>query len=488
MQDVVLTTLPTPSGESVVSNSSNMSSPSARIGAGSRKVKQSMRVVKDSGKAVGGKMVEGAAFTRARVRNNTLLVMQSLGLGAIADALGTETVLQRTSKVQAVLRGRHARSAMKAKDKSAWADMDTATGQKKEKMAGQAGGHPGTFKTDGVPEGQLLKETSTTEARLYQLVQGTEMQTLMPAYFGSSPVAPMPGELTDTRLVMVQFQNLTAGCKRPCVMDIKMGVRTFLESEVSTPTLHLAVPAPPQPDCRRSFTRNSHGAIDPPHHFPVARHSPPAPSSPPPGTELKTAKGSCREDDESRSQRGNGGGEGVRRDETSVHAVSRAEVQRGFLALQAKSCHDAALAANLSSCHCAGVPTALRKLSSRGARRSSTHTHGWRIEAIVLPESAKPMPKIDTKTLNSDVELCKTVAIYVQQREGVRAALLARLQVMPHTVQARVRAGVAWRAFASLARSGRYQHHRWSMIGRPRVPRRKSCRRWRTVSFSTAWR
>ena len=34
-------------------------------------------------------------------------------------------------------------------------------------------------------------------------------------------------------LVQLYLQDLTARCARPCVMDVKMGVRTFLEGEIS---------------------------------------------------------------------------------------------------------------------------------------------------------------------------------------------------------------------------------------------------------------
>ena len=78
------------------------------------------------------------------------------------------------------------------------------------------------------PERQMLRT----------LMASPELKSLVPAYLKDVPLdqwpasaAQQPGE--DS--ACLELQDLTAGFECPCVMDVKIGTRTFLEDEVSNP-------------------------------------------------------------------------------------------------------------------------------------------------------------------------------------------------------------------------------------------------------------
>ena len=70
---------------------------------------------------------------------------------------------------------------------------------------------------------RLVKEVPHCEVQAYESVQGTALEGLFATYFGHE---------SKGVLYSVTLHDMTAGMARPCVMDIKMGKRTFLESEV----------------------------------------------------------------------------------------------------------------------------------------------------------------------------------------------------------------------------------------------------------------
>ena len=88
----------------------------------------------------------------------------------------------------------------------------------------QAGGHPNTFKRDEEdPAGILVKEGTSHEKAIYEALQAETLREFTPRYHG---------HMENGALTLLRLGDETAKCKRPCVMDIKLGTRTFVESEV----------------------------------------------------------------------------------------------------------------------------------------------------------------------------------------------------------------------------------------------------------------
>lgn len=82
----------------------------------------------------------------------------------------------------------------------------------------QAGGHQGTFKSDGAV---LVKTVTDREADFYErALHGDWPARLLPKFYGR----------TDDRTA-IKIENLTHGFRRPCVMDLKMGVQTVEDDE-----------------------------------------------------------------------------------------------------------------------------------------------------------------------------------------------------------------------------------------------------------------
>ena len=88
----------------------------------------------------------------------------------------------------------------------------------------QVGGHGMLMKAKGSMD-RLVKEVPYCEVAAYASVQGTPLEGLFATYYGHE---------SKGALYSVTLHDMTSGMARPCVMDIKMGKRTFLESEVKT--------------------------------------------------------------------------------------------------------------------------------------------------------------------------------------------------------------------------------------------------------------
>ncbi|XP_016976885.1 inositol-trisphosphate 3-kinase homolog isoform X1 [Drosophila rhopaloa] len=89
-----------------------------------------------------------------------------------------------------------------------------------------------------------------SEVHAYRLIcQEPQTAQIVPAYFGMQEIQAQH---------YIELQDLLAGFRDPCVMDIKMGSRTFLESEVSNATL--------RPDLYQKMIAVDAGAPTPAEH------------------------------------------------------------------------------------------------------------------------------------------------------------------------------------------------------------------------------
>ncbi|XP_034633224.1 inositol-trisphosphate 3-kinase B-like isoform X2 [Trachemys scripta elegans] len=86
----------------------------------------------------------------------------------------------------------------------------------------QLAGHEGNFKpSEG---GQILKKFSTVENTCLEALMGDTLRPYVPAYHG---VVVKDGEH------YIQMDDLLRGLDAPSIMDCKMGVRTYLEEELT---------------------------------------------------------------------------------------------------------------------------------------------------------------------------------------------------------------------------------------------------------------
>lgn len=81
----------------------------------------------------------------------------------------------------------------------------------------QAGGHDGSFQTDGAT---LTKKVTERETKFYEAaLEGAWPTQLLPKYYG---------RVGDNA---IRIENLTHGFRRPCVVDLKIGIQTVESDE-----------------------------------------------------------------------------------------------------------------------------------------------------------------------------------------------------------------------------------------------------------------
>ncbi|XP_072887642.1 inositol-trisphosphate 3-kinase B-like [Hemitrygon akajei] len=94
----------------------------------------------------------------------------------------------------------------------------------------QLAGHEGHFRpSEG---GLILKKFSGTESGCLETLMGDVLKPFVPTYHG---VVEKEGER------FIQMEDLLAGLSAPCIMDCKMGVRTYLEEELTKARLQLTL-------------------------------------------------------------------------------------------------------------------------------------------------------------------------------------------------------------------------------------------------------
>ena len=106
--------------------------------------------------------------------------------------------------------------------------------KKNSSTLSQVGGHPGSFKV-GSRRNSLSKTSVPAEAAAYESLQQSDIARFAPQYHGfklCEAKAGAKGKKKDKEEAELELENLTAGLDSPCIMDVKIGKRTFLESEV----------------------------------------------------------------------------------------------------------------------------------------------------------------------------------------------------------------------------------------------------------------
>ncbi|XP_016962195.1 inositol-trisphosphate 3-kinase homolog [Drosophila biarmipes] len=123
--------------------------------------------------------------------------------------------------------------------------------QAKPKGWMQLSGHPESIvpTSTGIVR-KRISGLEDSEVHAYRLIcQEPQTAQIVPAYFGIQEMQAQH---------YIELQDLLSGFRDPCVMDIKMGSRTFLESEVSNATL--------RPDLYQKMIAVDAGAPTPAEH------------------------------------------------------------------------------------------------------------------------------------------------------------------------------------------------------------------------------
>jgi len=95
-------------------------------------------------------------------------------------------------------------------------------------------GHNDTFMQ--VTDTHIWKLTDAPERdMLVTLTDCPELKELIPTYTREVTLEKFIGREPGKDAVVVELQDVTSGFEDPCIMDIKLGTRTFLEDEVDNP-------------------------------------------------------------------------------------------------------------------------------------------------------------------------------------------------------------------------------------------------------------
>ena len=168
-----------------------------------------------------------SGFRRSSIQNVPLLEVPLMPL---------ESTL---TTVQAAFRGAQTRSRMNVlrqrlreagKQASISKFMLTnALKNRSDKELRLASGHADTFWR--ASSNIIIKDTSIAELNVYEALQGSALQPFLPALYGANQ------NTASDRHALLHLEDLTSGYRQPCIMDVKVGIRTFLEKEVTAAKL-----------------------------------------------------------------------------------------------------------------------------------------------------------------------------------------------------------------------------------------------------------
>eukprot|EP00049_Salpingoeca_infusionum_P023043 m.10079 g.10079 ORF g.10079 m.10079 type:complete len:378 (-) comp5525_c0_seq1:322-1455(-) len=90
----------------------------------------------------------------------------------------------------------------------------------------QLSGHKGDFVAG---QGVIYKRANSNERQAFEALMGDPLRAAVPLYFKPVKLWDDNDELQE----FLELQDLCSSFSEPCLMDVKMGVRTFQEQEVS---------------------------------------------------------------------------------------------------------------------------------------------------------------------------------------------------------------------------------------------------------------
>ena len=151
----------------------------------------------------------------------------------VADVFRSESVdATASAMIQATFRGAKGReevaSSRTSSNKDGTATPDLLSGRSSIKGAScmvQAAGHAKTFQRDpDNPTTVVIKEGTANERENYEALQAEALHKFAPSYHG---------HIERGAITLLRLENMTAGCSMPCVMDLKLGTRSFVEAEAN---------------------------------------------------------------------------------------------------------------------------------------------------------------------------------------------------------------------------------------------------------------
>ncbi|XP_077178936.1 inositol-trisphosphate 3-kinase A [Paroedura picta] len=168
---------------------------------------------------------DGAWLTTDCSRRLSTSSLSSTGSSSLFEDSEDDLLSDTEGRSQGIV---HLEHGEETHQKKAWQTIKTIVSLpvispfKKRYSWVQLAGHTGSFKAaDG---GTILKRYSENEEKCFELLKKDRLYSCVPVYHG---VVERDGES------YIQLDDLLANFEGPCVMDCKMGIRTYLEEELT---------------------------------------------------------------------------------------------------------------------------------------------------------------------------------------------------------------------------------------------------------------